>query len=98
MPYKLRLNLPSVPKGQEVAFTGLGAFANGSEHDVTDEQAEQFRLLNGTQEYEEGTEPNELGQRPIALKQGPTLAEAFKAVDGVTVVRVKETQSEGSDK
>jgi hypothetical protein len=98
MPYKLRLNLPTVPKGQEVAFTGLGAFANGSEHEVTDEQAELFRLFNGTQEYEEGTEPNELGQRPVVLKQGPTLVEAFKAVDGVTVVKVKETQSEGVDK
>jgi hypothetical protein len=46
MPYRLTVNQDNLPEGAEVSITGLGVFKNGSTTEVSDNQAEFFRVMN----------------------------------------------------
>jgi hypothetical protein len=46
VPYKMKVDQPNLAKGEKILIPGLGAFANGETHDITDEQAEGFRRYN----------------------------------------------------
>lgn len=41
--YKITIDYPNMPKGQEVSIPGLGTFENGSTTTVTKEQSDAFR-------------------------------------------------------
>ena len=49
MSYSLKLALPNIAKGGEVALSGIDdALENGKTHEITDEQVAQFEAQNGT--------------------------------------------------
>ena len=89
MPYKLRLSLPSIPKGALVAFHGLGELANKQEHIISDELAMHFRVANSKLEDIEGARPDQEGRIPYQSVLGPSLSDAFKDVEGITVAEIK---------
>lgn len=45
--YKLTVNLPGSPKGVLVHVDYLGEFKNGVPSDVSDEDAERFKIITG---------------------------------------------------
>jgi hypothetical protein len=89
MPYKLRLSLPNIPKGVKVALHGLGEFANKQEHSISDDLADFFRAMNSKQQEVADAKPDEEGRVAYETVPGPTLLDAFKNVEGVSVVEVK---------
>lgn len=95
--YKLEIKMPTLDGGAKIAIPGIGEVGNGK-HEVTDEDAELFRVLGSHLEYAEGVEPNELGQVPVVSVLGPTLAEAFKDNEYIKVTEVKSTNTGGGDK
>lgn len=80
--YKLTLNLPNLSQGALVELDGLGVFANGEEHLIKNEEADNFRQRgsSGHSVYdEEGRWQGEV------FKLGPTLIEAYKDRVGVDI-------------
>jgi|SRR3954468_14206818 hypothetical protein len=43
MSYNVKVDYPTMPKGQEVLINGLGTFQNGATVAVSDEDADSFR-------------------------------------------------------
>lgn len=81
MTYKLKVNSKTLPKGKLVTIKGLGSFENGKTHDVSDEQAERFRVINSVQV----SNTNEKGETTTETKLGPTLTEAVKSMGYVSL-------------
>jgi hypothetical protein len=83
MGYKLELDLPNVGKGVEVYLDGLGFFENGKDYEITDEQADAFRVAH--QEVTYHTDPDNGMVTHTTEEPGPTVLEYFKSHEGVTV-------------
>ncbi len=76
--YKLTVNMPNLPKGDDVIIDGLGVFKNGETSEVTAEQAAYFRRHHGGLAWDEAAEAD-------VWKDGRTLLEASKNMFGVEV-------------
>lgn len=80
MPYKLTVDQPNIGD-QEIYIHGLGMFGNGT-HDISDEQASEFRHINATRGLSE-VDPE--GNYHIITALGPDLEDAVSRMYGVTV-------------
>lgn len=88
--YTIKFDLPNLPKGGEIDIAGLNAiFENGKEYKVSDVEAEAFRTLHIRPVVSEDP------LAPVVWGNGPTLLEAFKDNEHVTVTEVKAPQKEG---
>lgn len=75
MPIKVKVDYPNLASGLVVFIHGLGEVKNGHTAEFSDEQVEQFRAQRRNWHDD---------------KPGPTLAQAFKDNDFVTVESAKE--------
>lgn len=80
MPFTLTVDLPNLGT-QEIYIHGLGTFGNGT-HAISDEQAEQFSMLNSKTEY---SAPDKNGDMKLVPVPGPSLEEAVASMYGVTI-------------
>lgn len=79
--YNIQFDLPNLAKGAEINIGGLGSFINGQSFNVTDEEAEQFRVFGTTYT----SETDESGFLTLTAVKGKNLREAFDGVPGITV-------------
>lgn len=87
--YKIKFDYPNLPKGGEIDITGLNRiFENGKEYQISNAEAEAFRLHNNRPVVSEDP------LAPVTWENGPTLLEAFKDNEYVTVETVKAPQRE----
>lgn len=84
--YKMTVDFPNLAKGAEVQIDGLGIFENGYEHTVEDDQAQDFRNSHSTVEEEHDEEGNVISHTTVP---GPTIVQAFKNTEGITVIGSK---------
>lgn len=97
MPYKLKVDMPSLSEGDRVAIVGLGEFEQGVSTDITDEQALAYREYHATLEPDGARGEN--GIQPYKRVLGPSLEDAYRSVAGVTVTVVaKPKQKEDTTK
>lgn len=92
--YKLTVDLPDLPKGELVQIPGLGTFENGSSYEVTQEEADGYRV------YHQFVKPvtNKDGAIVGAETElGNTLLEAAKTMYGVEVETVGNKKKKGDD-
>lgn len=92
MPYRMKVDQPNLAKGEEVLIPGLGAFANGETHDITDEQAETYRQRNAVLEDVLDSKGQRTGR--ATSKPGPPLIDVN--VHGITVEHVEEARQASS--
>lgn len=83
MTYMVSLALPNLPKGAIVQLDGLGAFVNGDSREVSDEEADQFRMHHGVRLTNDSP-----------LTPGFTVLQAFKNSVGITVAVVPAKKSD----
>lgn len=91
--YTMKIDLPTVAKGADVEIDGLGVFANGSEYEISDEEARDFRAHHTTQSFEH----DEDGNLIVTQKQGPTVAQAFRGHKHIDVTVVKGDNDDPDD-
>jgi hypothetical protein len=84
--YELELDLPGHPKGEGVQIPGLGTFENGSVYEVTEEEAQSYRVYHTRQVQQTDEHGNVLG---ADTELGPTLLQAFRKYEGITVTVAK---------
>lgn len=77
--YKLKLDLPTVPKGQGVLIDGLGELENGKTYTFDEETNQAFMVAHSTQETE--VLEDGIGVKTVL---GPSLHEA-SFQEGITV-------------
>lgn len=87
--YSLTLDLPNLDKGAEVELDGLGVFKNGETHEISDEDAENFRMRHQTQKLVKVNKKT--GASTYEEVPGPTLVEAFADHPSIKVVEAKVT-------
>lgn len=96
--HTISIDLPDLPKGTEVEVDGLGKFENGYTYDITDEQADYFRIKHQTLH----TELGENGSQQNSIVLGLSLEEAFadhpyiKVAEG-KVAKVKKASTPTND-
>ena len=88
--YKIQIDVPNLDKGALVELDSLGIYENGSTVEITEEQAEAFRVRNQTST----TTYTENGDRKVVYEKGPTVLRAFRSTAGITVT--KETGSDSN--
>jgi hypothetical protein len=88
MGYKLELDLPNVGKGVEVYLEGLGMFENPGEYEISDEQAEEFRVAHQVVTYHQDPDNGLITSTDI--EPGPTVLQYFKDREGITVSTPKK--------
>jgi hypothetical protein len=88
--YRISVDLPNLGKGQTVEIDGLGIFTNGSEGEVTEEQAEAFRVKHQVAKSETDAE----GNMHTEVTLGPTVLQAFKGNKYITVARASDKQQQ----
>ena len=95
--YELEINQPNLPKGELVQIPGLGAFANGEKHEITEPEHEAFRAFNQTSVPITDEETGAIVG--AERKNGPTLLEASKSMYGVEVATVarQKKNNDGGD-
>ncbi len=86
MPYKLTVDIPD---GQEVFIPGLGTFAAGT-HDISDEQAETYEVLNTTNVVNVGTKgpddkDEDVREAETVHQRGLALVIAVEGMNGITI-------------
>jgi hypothetical protein len=89
VPYTMSINQVNLAEGTDVFIPGLGTFKNGGEYDISDDQAEAFRLMYAVDMGGTISDPqHELhGSNVTDLKLGPSLTDVF--VRGITFTEVK---------
>lgn len=85
--YNVTVDMPNLPRGEEVEISGLGRFKNGSTTEVSKEDAEAFRTFHQNVRFEH----DENGALLTITEQGPTVLQAN--IPGVVVETVKEAPS-----
>jgi len=90
MGYKLELDLPNVGKGVEVYLDGLGIYENGKDYEITDEQANAFRVAHQVVTYHTDEETGTVTH--TTEEPGPTVLEYFKDREGVSVSTDKKSE------
>jgi hypothetical protein len=88
VPYRMEINQPNLADGAELWIHGLGMFKNGETYDITDEQAEKYRLDNARDsgEIESDSESPHFGVQHLARELGPSLLDVD--IHGITVTEV----------
>ncbi len=78
MPYQLKIEQPNLAEGADVLIHGLGTYANGQTHEVTDEEEENFRIVNSvdTGGVDDDPESDTFGAYVPNIQPGPSLLEA----------------------
>jgi len=96
--FTLKVDDPSMPKGELIGIHGLGEFENGSSTDISSEQAEMFSLMNSTQEPVLDEETGEM----VGVKTIPGAAIDEVQMNGITVEKAASKaaskKSSGGDK
>lgn len=81
--YVLTVDIDTLSKGTPVEVDGLGVFENGYSYDISEEQAEAFRIKGTTQSFSH----NDQGQLVVKNELGPTLLQAAKRKNSLIEVR-----------
>lgn len=89
--YSVTVDMPNLPKGEEVEISGLGRFENGKTTTVSKEEAEAFRTFHQRVSYER----DENGALITVTEIGPTLLQAN--ILGVKVETVKDEPAPKDD-
>lgn len=84
MPFEVKFEDESIPKGQAVVVDGLGEFENGKTRLVSDEENETFMARN--QVVSTSVVPK-TGETRAVVEPGPSVAEAFKKDSRFTVTK-----------
>lgn len=92
--YVVKVNQPSLPKGEPVQIPGLGTFENGTSYEVSKDEANAFRTYHTRQIPVYGDDGSLTGSD---LELGPTLLQASERMYGVEVSTPGSTPSRGSD-
>lgn len=87
MGYKLELDLPNVGEGVEVYIDGLGTYENPGEYEITDEQANGFRVAHQVVTYHTDPDNGMIASTDVEL--GPTIEEYFADREGISVTETK---------
>lgn len=90
MGYKVELDLPNVGKGVEVYVDGLGILENPGTYEVSQEEADAFRVVHQKVTYNQDPDNGLVTSTDVEL--GPTLLEYFKGKEGVKVTKTKDTK------
>lgn len=90
--YKITLNLPGLSKDDSVTIDGIGELKNGDTYEVSAEEAEAFR--NAHMRPVESVDSSS-GETRVENQPGPTLYEAFKDHEHITVETVTKRKKEG---
>jgi len=89
MPFKLTVDIPS---GQEVFIHGLGTFQAGT-HDISDEQAEMYEVLNTTNLVSVGTKDLNSDKDAVEaehlIQRGTPLETAVASMHGISIEKVQ---------
>lgn len=104
MPYRVKVNDPSRPKGDKVerdeklvVVPGLGAFENGTTTEISDEQAEAYRDYHSRMvDVEADDRPVFSGAADVELRRGPSVLEAFRDHPTVKVEKVEAAKPAAS--
>lgn len=92
--YKVTVNDPALPDGHEVEVPGLGVFANGSTRQLSEEDAEYFRVVKSyLADVETDDRPARTGAAGVELRRGPTVLEAFRDHPTVSVETVEPAKT-----
>jgi hypothetical protein len=83
MPYTVQVDHPEAGD-QDIYIHGLGTFRNGTETEVSDEQAELYRVLNATQNQEHTEDGGLIVESVLA----PPIDELD--IRGVTITEVRD--------
>jgi hypothetical protein len=75
----------------EVYLDGLGLFENGKTHEISDEQAQEFRVAHRT--YKETTDPDTGMVTSVEESEGPTVLEYFRSSEGISVSKLKAARN-----
>lgn len=89
--YKISFDFPNLAKGTELEIGGLGRFKNGGTYEVSDEDAQNFRVHNQHLETVV-VEPEDDDDEPterVDIVLGKTLEDAFDEHPHVHVESVK---------
>jgi len=85
--YTIKFDFPNLPKGGEIDITGLNViFENGKEYTISKEAADAYRVHNQRPVVSASPDP----QAPTEWELGPTLLEAFKDNEHVTVSKTSQ--------
>ena len=87
MPFDVKFEDESIPKGQVVHVDGLGELVNGETRQVSDEENAQFMARNQVVD----TPVTKSGNMQVKTKDGPSVVEAFKRDPRFTVIKVAKT-------
>lgn len=82
MSFTMKVDMPNLPPGSRVQIHGLGVLQNGKTVKITDDQAEQFRVLNGSPRAVIGSDGKATGA--VEFVKGPPLDKTVFP-EGVTV-------------
>lgn len=91
--YKIEFDMPNLARGTEVQIDGLGTFANGGTYTITNEQAAAFRVAGRKQRFV----PDGHGAVDVVTEDGPTVLQAFKDAEGVTVTTTSSPSGKKAD-
>ncbi len=72
--YVLTVDIDTLAKGVPVEVDGLGVFENGYSYDISEEEAEAFRIKGTTQSFSHDKDGNLI----VKTEVGPTLLQAAK--------------------
>jgi hypothetical protein len=82
--YVLELDVPGEPDGAGIEIPGLGVFANGGTHEITEAQASDFRHRTATSQTIEDKDTNVILGSEIV--HGKTVLQASRSMmSGITV-------------
>ncbi len=93
MSHKVTVNDPTVPKGTVIGIKGLGAFENGKSTNVSDEDEDAFRAINGVVV----STTDKKGVTSVSREPGPSLTDAVKSMHGVELSSASN-KGKGDDK
>lgn len=91
--YDITLDYPDRSKGDTVEIDGLGVFENGYSYTISDEEADAFRQHHMVQHHEW----DEDGNMTTTTRLGPTVLQAFKKNDAVTVTTAEPEDDDDTD-
>jgi hypothetical protein len=81
--YELEVNIPEQPEGSPIQIPGLGVFENGKKYEITEDEANNYRVHNSVQVPDIDEETHVvLGGH---FEQGPSLYDAAQTMYGVNV-------------
>jgi hypothetical protein len=93
--YVLELDVPGLDNKAEVEIPGLGVFQNGQTHEITEQQASDYRVRMATAEPVYDDDDIIIGSE---VSQGPTVLQASRAMmEGISVSTANANDDQEED-